>query len=56
MYYFTIQDLRTITVPNFRTLLAAWRLRPYAGLRFIVTKPLTEAQRKRLPRALRDRV
>ena len=48
----------TITVADHKNLRAAWKLYrhcPLAG-RFIVRKPLTEAQLRRLPAELQDRV
>jgi hypothetical protein len=58
MLYMTIEDSRTVTVPNFRTLLAAWRMYrdSRAGLRFVVRKPLTTTQARMLPRTLRGRL
>ena len=47
----------TVTVPNHKNLLAAWK--QYGGPlsvvgRFIVEKPLTESQLRRLPKGLRE--
>jgi len=50
----------TITVPNFSNLLASWRsydrrARALIG-HYIVERPLTESQRRRLPAELRERL
>lgn len=54
--YARINPTTTITVPDYRNLLAAWKA--YGGPlcivgRFAVEKPLTGAQLRRLPQALR---
>ncbi len=49
----------TIEVPTDKDLLSAWRLYGGPGTlvgRFVVEKPLTDAQLRRLPRDLRERV
>lgn len=58
MSYCTIQSLTTITVEDHKNLLAAWKLYGHSVLvgRFIVEKPLTEAQLRRLPKALKSRI
>jgi hypothetical protein len=58
MSFMHITQTATIKVPDHKNLLAAWRLYgpgPLVG-RFIVEKPLTASQFRRLPRPLRDRV
>jgi hypothetical protein len=47
----------TIVVADHKSLLLAWRMhggpRPALSLRFIVAKPLTDSQFRRLPRELK---
>jgi hypothetical protein len=52
-------EMATIRVPDYRSLLAAWR--GHGGQRtivsrFIVEKPLTKAQLRRLPKGLKSRL
>lgn len=59
MSFMLIRPSTEIEVPDYKNLLAAWR--SYGGLntcvaRFIVKKPLTEAQARRLPKALREKL
>lgn len=55
-----IHSTTTITVSNHRNLMASWKLyNPFARTligRYIVEKPLTDAQLRRLPGELRDLV
>jgi len=59
MFVMRIQPSATIEVEDFKNLLAAWRIHggpdTLVGA-FVVTKPLTEAQLRRLPSALRELV
>ena len=58
MSFLLVTTPATIEVPTYKDLLAAWRLYgpgPIVG-RFIVEKPLTEAQLRRLPAELRSRL
>jgi hypothetical protein len=46
-----------IPVANYKSLVTAWRMhrgpRPAVALRFIVAKPLTDSEFRRLPNALK---
>jgi hypothetical protein len=59
MLYLKITASATIETTNHKDLLAAWRLYGGPGSlvgSFKVKKPLTEAQLRRLPAALRDKM
>ena len=58
MLYMKTHTVKTITVPNLRTLRAAWRTyrSSDAQLWFIVSKPLSDAQLRKLPEGLRERL
>lgn len=56
MTYANVHSTTTVTVPDYKNLMAAWK--EYGGQvslvgRFIVKKPLTAAQLRRLPKGLR---
>jgi hypothetical protein len=52
-----IKETVTIPVADYKSLLAAWRMhgepKSRVALRFIVAKPLTDAEFRRLPNALK---
>jgi hypothetical protein len=52
----TICPSTVVTVPDYKNLLAAWREYGHTGLvgRFVVNKPPTPAQLRRLSAKLRD--
>lgn len=59
MTYERVHPSTTIEVPNHKSLLAAWKEHggPFSLVgRFIVKKPLTAAQLRRLPEDLRARL
>jgi hypothetical protein len=58
MSFFVFRALAVVEVPDHKNLLAAWRLYGPASPvgRFVVKKPLTASQIRRLPRDLRDRI
>ncbi len=57
MDYRRINEAVTVPVANYKSLLAAWRMhggsRAPVALRFIVAKPLTDSEFRRLPNALK---
>jgi hypothetical protein len=52
-----VNEAVTIPVADYKSLLVAWRMhggpRPRVALRFIVAKPLTNSEFRRLPNALK---
>jgi hypothetical protein len=56
MSYCRIEAATIVSVPNHKNLLAAWKLYGAEGLvkTFKCDKPLTDAQRRRLPAGLRE--
>ncbi len=56
MTYCRIEATTTVSVPNFKNLLAAWKMHGPTHLvgTFKCDKPLTDAQLRRLPAGLRE--
>jgi hypothetical protein len=59
MFYLQVTESAIVKAPNHKSLMHAWRT--YGGPltlvgRFVVEKPLTEAQLRRLPADLRDKM